>query len=41
MTKPSGQTSRTHRSRLWGGPRPGAELDGLTCERSEIPAPYD
>ena len=39
-TQTSSQTRRVPRSRLWGGPRPGAELDGLT-RRPEIPAPYD
>jgi hypothetical protein len=38
MTKTSSRTSRLERARLWGGPRLGAELDGLR-PRPEIPSP--
>lgn len=34
----STQMRRVPKDRLWGGPRPGAELDGLT-RRPELPLP--
>jgi hypothetical protein len=37
-TTTSSQTRRVSKARLWGGPRPGAELDGLT-RRPELPLP--
>jgi hypothetical protein len=37
--KTSTQMRRVPKARLWGGPRPGAELDGLT-RRPELPPPF-
>ena len=39
-TQTSSRTSRISWDRLWGGPRQGAELDGLR-RKPELPAPYD